>query len=50
MEFGDGVLDAEARVDSDLSPVSLLFQDVNLPSEGLLVRDVFLEAAAGKDG
>ena len=50
MEFGCGVLDAEAPVDSDLSPIFLLFQDVNLPTQGLLVGDTLLEAAAGKDG
>ena len=49
MEFGSGVLDAEVPVDSGLSLVSFLFQNVNLPAEGLLVGDALFEAAAGED-
>ena len=48
MELGPGVLDTEVPVDSGLSLVSLLFQGVNLPAEGLLVGDALFEAAAGK--
>ena len=47
MEIGSGVLDAEVPVDSGLSLVSFLFQDVNLPAEGLLVGDEPFEAATG---
>ena len=49
MEFGSGVLDAEVPVYSGLSSVSLLFQGVNLPAEGLPVGDALFEAAARKD-
>lgn len=44
MEFGSGILNAEAPVDSDFGAVSLLFQNVNLPAEGLLVGDALFEA------
>ena len=49
MELGSGVLDAETPVDAGLSSVSLLFQGLNLPAEGLLLRDALFEAAAGED-
>ena len=49
MEFGSGVLDAEAPVDAGLSFVSLQFQGVDLPAEGFLVREALLEATAGED-
>ena len=41
--------DAEMLVDTDLRAVSLLFQDMNLPAEGLLVGDALFEAAAGEN-
>ena len=37
MEFGSGVLDAEAPVDAGLSFVPLQFQGADLPAEGFLV-------------
>ena len=49
MEFGPGVLDAEAPVDFGLSPVPLLFQDVNLRAERFLVGEALFETAAGYD-
>ena len=47
MEFGSGILDAEAPVDAGLSFVSLQFQGVDLPAEGFLVRETLPEATAG---
>ena len=49
MEFGSGVLDAEAPVDAGLSFVSFQFQGVNLLAEGFLVRETLPEATAGED-
>ena len=49
MEFGSGILDAEAPVDAGLSFVSLQFQGVDLPAEGFLVRETLPEATAGED-
>ena len=49
MEFGTGVLDAEAPVDAGLSFVSFQFQGVDLPAEGFLVGEALPEATAGED-
>ena len=49
MEFGSGILDAEAPVDVGLSLVSPQFQGVDLPAEGFLVRETLPEATAGED-
>ena len=49
MEFGSGVLDAETPVYAGLSLVPLLFQGVDLPAEGFLVRETLPEATAGED-
>ena len=49
MESGPGVPDAEAPVDHGLCVVSLLFQRVDLPAEGLLVRVPLPESSAGED-
>ena len=49
MEFGSGVLDAEAPVDAGLSFVSLYFQSVDLLAEGFLIRQTLPEATAGEN-
>ena len=49
MEFGSGVLDAEAPVDVGLSFVPLQFQSADLPAEGFLVWQTLPAATAGED-
>ena len=49
MEFGSGVLDAEAPVDAGLSFVALHFEGLNLSAESLLVGETSAEATAGED-
>ena len=49
MEFGSGVLDAEAPSDAGLSLVSLQFKGADLPAEGILVGDALSVAAARDD-
>ena len=49
MEFGSGVLDAEAPVDPGLSLVPLLLQGLDLPAERILAGETLLEVTAGED-
>ncbi len=49
MEFGSGVLDAEAPSEAGLSLVSLQLQSANPPAERIPVRDPLPETIAGED-
>ena len=49
MEFGSGVLDAEAPSDAGLTLVSLQFKGLHLPAEGILIGDALSEAVARED-
>ena len=49
MELGAGIKYVEAPIDAGLSLVPLLFQGMNVPAEGFLVREMLPERIAGED-
>ena len=47
MQFGPGVLGVEPPLDSDLSGIAFLNQNLDFPPERLLVGESLLQAGAG---